>query len=547
MCCCTHPNLAYERLTMTFNLLDESWIPVILDDGSTDEVSLRSAFTEGRRIRRIAADLPTQSFAILRIMLAICHDAIGFHDDGDIDDLLHEGIDVDSVLDYLDELHDRFDLFHPQRPFFQVATLRTANDAVAPLEKLIADVPNGDPFLTTRIGAGLDEISAAEAARWLVHCQTFDPSGIRSAAVGDPETKGGKGYPIGPGWSGRIGGVVLHGRDLLETLAFNITPTEENDADRPAWALEQPHTEQRALDVTPPGPVSVLTWQARRIRLVGNRDGVTGVVLAQGDQLKEQNRHDVEYMTAWRYSAPQTAKFKIPVYMPRKHDPARAAWRGMPALLSQATTDVDGSPSTLPPRTIENLRAHSLGGKNLDLRAVVETIGMDYGPQEATVSELVHDTIDLRLSLIADEAASVRVMLDDSINTTDRCVWTLGRMARNIAAAAGDFDGLDGARDAAMLRAWAALDAPARAWISGLDASTDIDEERKSWQQQIRTILTDLANELASTCSPVAIVGRKTKHGYMTAALAEVYFRKALRDELPLAFPTPEKKEPADE
>lgn len=527
---------------MTFNLIDEPWIPVLKLDGTAAQLSLVECFAQADQIRRISAELPTQSFALLRVMLAICHDAIGFHTDNEIEDLLEEGVDFSRIRTYLTDLRDRFDLFHAERPFMQVAGLRTAKDEASGLEKLISDVPNGTPFLTTRTGAAVDRISAAEAAVWLIHCQAFDPSGIRSGALGDDLTKGGKGYPVGPGWCGQIGGLLLHGRSLAQTLAYNLVPTPKNPLDRPVWAHTEPHSAVRQVEPHPRGPVELLVWQSRRVRLVGDHTGVTGVVLSQGDKMTPQNRQDLEAMTAWRFSKPQTKKFGIPVYMPLKHDPERAAWRGAPGLLAPANELVEGKEATLPPETVRSLQSHS-SVKAHDLSVTIELVGMDYGPQEATVAELVSDSLDFRMSLLADDAAHVVTMAHDAIKVTDRVVWALGRMAGNVAAASGDFDGVDGAADRAKLTAWAALDSPARAWLADLHADTDTVESHREWQRTVRDVLLEQASQVTRRCSPAAVAGRKTKFGFMNAALAEVFFRKALREELSLAYQQPPSKE----
>lgn len=532
---------------MGFNLVDEPWIPVITVGGDNDDVSLSTLFDQATTIRRISAALPTVSFALLRLALAITHHALAVHTPRTVERILEEGLDTSAIVDYLRRHHDRFDLFDAERPFYQVATLRTAKGDVAGLEKLISDVPNGHPFMTTRIGSGLDRITAAEAAQWLVHAQAFDPSGIRSAAVGDPEAKGGKGYPIGPGWVGRIGGVALHGRHLAETISFNLIPFPDRPDDVPVWALEAPQTVQRTFDTQPPGPLAVLTWQSRRIRLVGSSEGVTGLVLAQGDQLKEQQRQALEHMTAWRYSKAQTAKLKAKTYMPLKHDPSSAAWRGVPRLLGVSRREEDGSPFYLPVATMAQLQGLSLFGDDHDLRAIVETVGMDYGPQEATINEVVHDVLDFRLSLLTGEGAEVRAMLDTCIEVANQCVTQLGRLGSNLAAAAGDFEGLSGARERAMLLAWSALDAPARDWLSRLSATSSVREEQRRWQELVEDVLLGLARELCDTAPPAAVIGRKTKYGFMTAALAEHFFRASLRKLLQAAFDTSQSQESNDE
>ena len=452
------------------------------------------------------------------------------------------------ITTYLDDFADRFDLFHPVRPFMQVATLRTAKETVAELKKLISDVPDKHQFMTTRAGRALERIAPAEAALWLIHTHAFAPSGLLPGAVGEtnPVNPNGTCPPIGPSWAGQIGGVVLHGKNLAETILFNLTPTPDDPEDRPMWARDEAQTEQRELEAQPLGPVDLLVWQSRRLRLVGNAaSGVTGVVLCQGDKVTPQNRHDLEFMTAWRYSVPQSKKFKRAVYMPLKHDPTRAAWRGAPALLSRSTTPVDGYDASLQPETLQTLKGLDEDGTK-DLSATLELIGMNYGPQEATVADLYHDTLDFRVSLLGDKAAPVVTMIHDAFANTDRAVWELGRLAKNLDYAAGgdersagDVRDVVGAAQRAQSAAWAVLDAPAREWLASLRADSDTVEAHRVWQQQVHELLTAEADRLLSTCSPAAVVGRQTKFGFMASGLAETYFHAALRKQFPmLAQPT---------
>ncbi len=526
---------------MTFNLVHEPWVPVLRLDGSSATLSLADCFAQAHNIRRLVGELPTVSFALVRLLLAITHDAIGFHDKDALRRVVEAGIDVGRIVDYLSVHADRFDLFDARRPFFQVAGLRTAKDEASGLEKLIGDVPNGEPYLTTRGGRSLERIPAAEAARWLVHCQAFDPSGIRSGAVGDPLVTGGKGYPIGPAWSGHLGGIVIHGQNVAETIAYNLTHTARDPRDRPVWALDSPHTEQRSVDPEPAGPVALLVWQSRRVRLVGDRSGVTGVVLCQGDKMTPQNRHGVEPMTAWRFSEPQSKKFGHDVYMPLKHDPTRAGWRGFPSLVAPGPRDAKGREVTKRPLVIDALAEKS---DDLDLEMVVglELVGVTYGPQESTVADIVHDRLDFRVGLIGGQAIDVRTMIHDNVHVAGVCVREVGKLAANVARAAGDRDGSDGALASAQMAAWAALDRPARSWLETLSPTTDTIEAKQRWQLMVRRELEGVAASIVAGASPAAVAGRRTAYGFMTVAQAELILRKALRTELPLAH-TPPRKE----
>ena len=52
---------------VSFNLIDEPWILVRGMEGEMREVSLMELFEQAPCIRRLANDLPTQDFAILRV------------------------------------------------------------------------------------------------------------------------------------------------------------------------------------------------------------------------------------------------------------------------------------------------------------------------------------------------------------------------------------------------------------------------------------------------------------------------------------------------
>ena len=181
-------------MTQRFNLLDESWIRVTRLDGTPDEVSLLTLFREATDIAGIHGEIASQDVAILRLLLAICHRAMDGPEDLDTWSEYWEAEHLGrDVIDYLARSRERFDLRDPDRPFFQVAGIHAASGKTSGLESLIADVPNGNPFFTTRMARGLESIGWAEAARWLVHVHAFDPSGIRSGAAGDPSVKRGTG------------------------------------------------------------------------------------------------------------------------------------------------------------------------------------------------------------------------------------------------------------------------------------------------------------------------------------------------------------------
>ncbi|MGO4758147.1 type I-E CRISPR-associated protein Cse1/CasA, partial [Streptomyces sp. 2MCAF27] len=116
-------------LVPSFDLVSRPWLPVQGLDGTTTELSLRDVFAQAGDLRRLVGDVPTQEFALLRLILAVLHDAVDGPEDVDVWEKLWEANDpFAAVPDYLERHRQRFDLLHPTYPFFQVADLRTDKD-----------------------------------------------------------------------------------------------------------------------------------------------------------------------------------------------------------------------------------------------------------------------------------------------------------------------------------------------------------------------------------------------------------------------------------
>ena len=542
-----------------YNLLDEPWIPVRLVDGTITDVGLLELLRRTTDIADLACELPTQSIAIQRLILAIAYRVATPRDARDWARQWDDGAPTEQMIEYLEQWRDRFCLFGGRFPFMQVADLRTAKDAVSGLEKLIADVPNGEQFFTTRHGRALACIPPSEAARWLVHAQAYDPSGIRSGAVGDSQVKGGKGYPIGPAWCGHLGLVWLKGQDLDETLVLNLIPAStaalrgvdsSTEWGACSWEVSEPETSVRGdyslLDPAgTPRELSIprlLTWHSRRIRLVGDSSGVAGVVLAQGDKLAPQEMRLYEPQSLWRYSTPQSKKFKTDVYMPRKFEAGRALWRNLPGTLPTVITvqGVDKQPKQefLPSATLsfhyqlDNASIQTSYPKVMRIQAV----GVTYGPQESTFEDIYSDELTLSVAVMRVEREDLSAEIDRQVRLTEDVARDVGTLAANLARAAGESgDGAgDGARDRAKELFFSAVDNDFRAWLTQVDGLESARDVGRRWEHALRQHATDLQTELVRGASSSAIIGRDTGRGYMNVGIAENYFRAALNKRLPV-------------
>lgn len=538
----------------TFNLVDEPWIEVLTTEGETQSVSLRDAFRRSGEIRRLAGDLPTQDAAVLRLLLAVLYRALPLSN-GDEESTTElwgtwweeRSVPLAQVEDYLDAWKDRFDLLDPSRPFFQVADLRTGSGRTSGVGALIADLPAGHKFFTNRAGQGAAGLDLAEAARWLVHCQAFDASGIKSGAVGDSRVKGGKGYPIGTGWAGNLGLVVLEGGNLAETLLLNLvltTPSPEED--RPWWETEAWSAEPTGSD-SPLGPVQALTWPVRRIRLHVKDCLVHDALVSNGDKIRVRNQHLVEPMSGWRRSNAQEKQHKEDlVYMARAHSTERAIWRGLNTLVAADPVRVGaerGSEALVAGNLawLALLRLHD--GVDPGTTIGLHTVGMEYGTQNASVEAVISDRLDIRAEVAQDRG--LQEVAVRAVRVVEQVAYLLGRLADNLARA----EGRDRADDSGRRRelTYQQLDQPFRRWITALSASSSQDHEN-AWALRVRQEALTTAEEMYSASSPGAIKGRiitdrNGRSQRLDAAQAYSWFRRQLDKDVPV----PEKTQPSTE
>lgn len=529
-----------------FNLITEPWIRVRDGEGVRD-VSLRECFAEAHVIRALAGEVATQDAAILRLLLAILHRSVA--------DLPEYAVDVwrglwaaptlplVAIDQYLDRVEGRFNLFDDVAPFLQVADLSAAK--TSGLVKLVADVPDGAPFFTTRAGVELESLSLSEAARWLVHVQAFDPSGIKTGMQGDPRVKGGKGYPIGTGWVGRCGLIIAEGVTLKDTLLLNLVlGTGESDAepDLPVWERKPlgPGPEHRHPE--PLGPIDLLTWPARRVRLVRSPDQpgrVIDVLLGNGDRLEVANRHRLEFMSGWRRSRNQEKTHGVPTYMPRGHDPSRRLWRGMAGVLAQdarAGAVRDEPAAARPPQVIEWLSQLAGNGLPPDVPITLHAVGVSYGTQDASIDAAYDDELSLTVAVASDPA--LRQTVIDATLCAEDAVWQgLGQLGSNLALAAGR--AVEGPRERAREAGYDRLEHAYAGWLAQLGPGSDPDAALAEWQKTVRSVLVPIGDDLVTQAGQAALFGRNVGGRHIDSGLASLWFGRSLRKTLPHAFPVP--------
>lgn len=541
-----------------FDLRTEPWIRVRELDGSIRELSLIQTLDRAHEIETLAGEVATQDAALLRLLLAIVRRVLG------ADTATHTdwatwwragSLPTDDIHRYLEKFETRFNLLDPQAPFYQVADLRTPKNEMTELARLIVDVPSGHQLFTTRAGPDLHSMSLAEAARWIVHCQGFDASGIKSGAVGDPRVTGGKGYPIGPAWAGQLGLVIPTGRSLFETLLLNVVigHTISTPDDAPAW--ERPPATSAPRDhhllradpehiVVPDGPLDALTWQSRRIRL-GVADGMAvSVLICNGDRATLRDQFAVEPMTAWRVSEAQRKALRLPpghrVYMPQTHSIERNVWRGLAATLAEisATGTVGLSPTV---EWLAELSEYGVLDSNYPVR--LRIVGIEYGSNNSVVTGMIDDALTMRLDALGSPVLRrVAVRGAGMAAESAMCVANLADDVYRYAGASSDTAA--GQRASAREEVLHSLNSPYRQWAGRLSPSegkvSARDEERylQAWEQTCWITARGHAQDIVERAGTRAWVGRwddTSKFPLQDADFALRRFHRQLSKYLPNA------------
>ncbi|MCD0452843.1 type I-E CRISPR-associated protein Cse1/CasA [Actinocorallia sp. API 0066] len=394
-----------------FDLTSEGWIPLLTVDGGLVEVGVAQALVRAETFTEIVTELPTQVPALLRqVLLPIVADALGLPEsraewERRFTAGRFTGEEKDRLLAYLEEHCERFDLLGDQ-PFGQVADLEASSGDTkgAGLMVAVEFTGNNVPLYGVRTEADPPALTLAEAVRWLLHLHCWDTAAIKTGARGDAKAKAGKttGNPTGP--LGQLGVVVPVGRTLYETLLLNLPIKHNGFRGEPQWRRPQsgPQWEIRPER----GLLDLWTWQSRRVHLFPEEtpDGlrVRRVVVAAGDRL--QRLPEWEPHTAWKYDKPP-GKAKLSDRKPLRHQPGKAIWRGMDALLALELAASDS-------RTVETsellkqaaeLREEGCLPEDYPLR--VEAFGITYGNQSAVIENVYHDSIPLPLAALQADAA----------------------------------------------------------------------------------------------------------------------------------------------
>lgn len=496
-----------------FNLLYEPWLVVITNQGEEKEVSLLEAFEHAHEYRSLAGELPTQDFAILRLLLAVLYatftraDTAGNSDAVDSPDkaLMRwkqlwdaKAFPLEVIKARLIPFEERFYLFHPERPFYQVATMNQGTEYSA--AKLIGDLSesgNKPRLFPLRSGNEKDYLDNAEAARWLLYLNAFDDTSAK------PSVRGANLPSVGAGWLGKLGLVAIEGTNLFETLMLNFVLLDNKGSvfklSRATWELDNVRQMEREEILLPVDPLHLLTLQSRRILLRREGGFVTSYLLLGGDFFNKENAF-IEQMTTWR----KDSSAKTDTYNPKRHREARQVWREFSSLIAE-TSETQQRPGVV--LWLTTLRTEGLVEQKLFKLRIA---GIQYADKDFYVDGIISDSLSMSMNLLTELGKGWISEIDTLLNITDKCVWQLGILAQDIASASGNDDDKNktGIRATTQERAYFALDIPFREWLASIDPEADdLLEIQELWIETMRQIISGIADELVEEVGVRGIVG----------------------------------------
>lgn len=517
------------RNEKVFNLTEEPWIRVETSNCDIIEVSLADALICAHEFAGLAGELPTQDVAILRLLLAVLHTIVSRNGPGGDDILIDEDhadevwgelwdagqFPEETIRAYLSQWYDRFWLFHPERPFYQVPDLEAGAEPkeAAKLNGEVSESANKIRMFSPRSGEWKQALTYGEAARWLVHINSYDDASLKK-----PSPK--------IGWLGKLGVVTARGNNLFETLMLNLILLDHNEEpwgrNIPTW--EAPLRRKKELKLCsvsiPDNPAQLYTMQFRRMCLLAEAGFVRQYKAASGDWFDDTAIRGGfrESMTAWRLTGDKTGKWHVP----RKFSREVQIWREFSSMVS-AREAAEKEPGTV--QWCRWLVMNDLLPK--DRLITFDTFGIEYDKSmSSSITGIFSDRMSFHGSILSEAGAVWRVLIQREVDRCKEFADSVGKLAANLEKAAGHVE-RDGkgnlvtwynmaSAEKAKEDYFYQIDVPFRAWLEKPDPDqndTQRETLRREWADTAKRTALRLGEELALRAGDTALVGRFIQEG----------------------------------
>lgn len=502
-----------------FNLIDEPWIRASLFDGEVKEISLKELLLNAHQYKKLAGEMAAQNIALLRFLAAIVHTVFTrVNIQGDVSlvsdeiecincwrDLWEERkFPVEPIEKYLEKWRERFWLFHPERPFYQVprASIGTKNTA-SKLNGAVSESNNKVRLFSQISGIGKESMSYAESARWLLFLNGFDDCAAKQADKSD----GSRSTTVA--WLGKLGLIYAMGNNLFETIMLNMPMLHGKDefpwkTDIPTWELKDVRSGERETIQMPDNLAGLYTLQSRRIILSRNNDRVTGYTLLGGDAFEDTNALG-EPMTLWKSMTDK--KTKVVLYKPMLHERKRFIWRDFAYVT--AASELDVKPGVV--AWCDRLRRERILSRKQVLVFGIVCVRYD-SSQSSSITDSFADSLIFHADLLSESGKYWREEIYRQIDKIDKAA----SYVRQFVAALRRADGLDtknddAAAENATQEFYHEVDRLFRDWLMEIDVDQDAEDRNIlaiSLESNVRRISLRIGQFLMDRAGEGAFIGR---------------------------------------
>ena len=523
-----------------FNLLDEPWISVIVDEkGRNKLVSMTDVFKHASEYKALAGDMKTQDFAMLRVLLAALHTVFSRYDiqgnsrefdsgEDTEDDFNEETMDIwrevwnskkfpDAVFKYLEQWHDRFYLFDDKYPFFQVLKQDIDSKKLggkSPSEisgkninRLISESNNKIAVFSPKDNVDNNKSSLTEPqlARWIITLQSY-------AGLADKTMFGTEKYKASKGWLFDLGGIEIIGANLFETLMLNCVLVGDVQSpekkQKPCWEYSGTENIENSFYDTFIDNISQLYTRWSRAIYINPDISVDKPISVSIVKLPDINHKNafIEPMTVWQYNKEGENKDK---YTPRKHRTEEAMWRSFGLLTSQEL--YDGSVKNHKPGIMEWLNEikHDIAGSSISLQAV--SMKDDGNATSWVPTDEICDTLYIDEVVVTDNADDGWVYrINNEVEYTRSAIGFIYKQFLLDICEIRNRSKDDATKYSAkyISQAYFLVDQPFREWLANIKPKDSMNERCTQWRNTLHNILINEAKGMLENATLRDFTGR---------------------------------------
>lgn len=521
-----------------YNLLEESWIPVIeAKNSESKKVSLIEIFENAEKYTDIATDTKTQDFAITRLLLAILQTVFSRFDyQGnphigiELDEKFRQVHDVDEdyideytdslketwenlweskkfpkiVSDYLNVWKDHFCFLDDKYPFYQVRkedigekNINKKNPSSISgknINRMISESGNKVALFSPKYDTNSNKeiLKEDEALRWLLTFQGY--SGLSDKVIFGKDKYD---VPNSKGWLFDIGGIYLSGKNLFDTLLLNlILPNPDENfigkIERPCWEYDSSEIIRNYLSNKNPDNLSELYTNWSRAIYVDPKKDFSEAFYFDIVKIPEINHLDafLEAMTLWKIDAsgPDKDKFK-----PRKHTFGESLWRSF-GLISNL--DETSESKTKVPGIIKfnNNLKETIG----EYEIVIKSISMkDDGNATSWVPvDEIYDDMAIKEMVLSDTYKNGWVpRINDEVELTKKVVSGIfGYFISDLMTVRNDKSKTF--KNQKIEELYYKLNDPFKEWLASIEKNDDKNKKTREWRDELKSLVKNEAKTI---------------------------------------------------